>query len=129
MRILLADAQPNVRYALHVLLANRPKLNLAGDATDAYELISRLKADDPDMLILDWMLPGLDEVGSIATLRGIRPDMIIIALSGRPELGHAAIKAGADAFVSKIDPPERLLTAIDRFLSQNDRTPFATNSE
>jgi DNA-binding NarL/FixJ family response regulator len=129
MRILLADAQPNVRYALHVLLANRPKLNLAGDATDAYELMSRLTADDPDMLILDWMLPGLDEVGSIATLRDIRPDMIIIALSGRPELGHAAIKAGADAFVSKIDPPERLLTAIDRFLSQNDRTPFATNSE
>ncbi len=129
MRILLADAQPNVRYALHVLLANRPKLNLAGDATDAYELMSRLTADDPDMLILDWMLPGLDEVGSIAALRDIRPDMIIIALSGRPELGHAAIKAGADAFVSKIDPPERLLTAIDRFLSQNDRTPIAPNSE
>jgi DNA-binding NarL/FixJ family response regulator len=123
MRILLADAQPNVRYALHVLLANRPKLNLAGDATDAYELISRLKADDPDMLILDWMLPGLDEAGSIAALRDIRPDLIIIALSGRPELGRAAINAGADAFVSKIDPPERLLTAIDRFQSQNDRPP------
>ena len=123
MRILLADAQPNVRYALHVLLANRPELNMAGDATDAYELISRLTADDPDMLILDWMLPGLAEAGSIAALRDIRPDLIIIALSGRPELGHTAINAGADAFVSKIDPPERLLTAIDRFQSQNDRPP------
>jgi len=123
MRILLADAQPNVRYALHVLLANRPELNLAGDATDAHELISRLTADDPDMLILDWMLPGLAEAGSIAALRDIRPDLIIIALSGRPELGHTAINAGADAFVSKIDPPERLLTAIDRFQSQNDRPP------
>ena len=121
MRILLADAQPNVRYALHVLLANRPELNLADDATDAYELISRLTEDDPDMLILDWMLPGLAEAGSIAALRDIRPDLIIIALSGRPELSHAAINAGADAFVSKIDPPERLLTAIDRFQSQNDR--------
>jgi DNA-binding NarL/FixJ family response regulator len=123
MRILLADAQPNVRYALHVLLANRPELNLAGDATDAYELISRLRADDPDMLILDWLLPGLAEAGSIAALRDIRPDLIIIALSGRPELGHTAINAGANAFVSKIDPPERLLTAIDRFQSQNDRPP------
>jgi DNA-binding NarL/FixJ family response regulator len=123
MRILLADAQPNVRYALHVLLANRPELNLARDATDAYELISRLRADDPDMLILDWMLPGLAEAGSIAALRDIRPDLIIIALSGRPELGHTAIIAGANAFVSKIDPPERLLTAIDRFQSQNDRPP------
>ena len=123
MRILLADAQPNVRYALHILLANRPELNLASDATDAYELISRLTADNPDMLILDWMLPGLAEAGSIAALRDIRPDLIIIALSGRPELGHTAINAGADAFVSKIDPPERLLTAIDRFQSQNDRPP------
>ena len=129
MRILLADAQPNVRYALHVLLANRPELNLAEDATDASELISLLTAEDPDMLILDWMLPGLAEVGSIAALRDIKPNLIIIALSSRPELGREAINAGADVFVSKIDPPERLLTAIDRFQSQNDRSPVATNSE
>jgi CheY-like chemotaxis protein len=81
------------------------------------------------MLILDWMLPGFTEAGSIAALRDISPDLIIIALSGRPELGAEAINAGADAFVSKIDPPERLLTTIDRFQSQSDRTPVSTKSE
>ena len=123
MRILIADAQSNVRHALRVLLARRSELILAGDASDAYELIILLTATDPDMLILDWMLPGLAEAGAIAALRDVRPGLIIIALSGRPELGAEAINAGADAFVSKIDPPERLLTTIDRFQKQSDRTP------
>ena len=129
MRILLADAQPNVRYALHVLLANRPELILAGDATDVLELTSLLVATDPDMLILDWLLPGLSEAGSIAALREIRPGLVIIALSGRPELGREAIEAGADAFISKIDPPERLLTAIDQYQSPRDRSPIAAKTE
>ena len=123
MRILIADAQSNVRHALRVLLARRSELILAGDASDAYELIILLTATDPDMLILDWMLPGLAEAGAIAALRDVRPGLIIIALSGRPELGAEAINAGADAFVSKIDPPERLLSTIDRFQKQSDRIP------
>ena len=129
MRILLADAQANVRYALHVLLAGRPELNFAGDATDAFELIDLLTTANPDMLILDWMLPGLSEAGSIAVLREIRSDLVIIALSGRPELRREAINAGADVFVSKIDPPERLLTAIDQFQSLSDRPTDRAKSE
>lgn len=127
MKILLADDQPNVLYALHVLLASRPELKLAGEAMDAYELFALLKTTNPDMLILDWLLPGLSEAGSIDALRELRPGLIIIALSGRPELGREAINSGADVFVSKIDPPERLLAAIDRYHSQGASTPITTS--
>ena len=125
MRILLADDQPNVRYALSVLLTRQSELDMVGEATDAYELEALMTSVEPDMLILDWLLPGLAEVGSIAALRFNRPELIIIALSGRPELGREAINGGADAFVSKIDPPERLLITIDRFQNQADRFPLA----
>ncbi len=127
MKILLADDQSNVLYALHVLLASRPELNLAGEAMDAHELFALLKTASPDMLILDWLLPGLSGAGSIDTLRELRPGIIIIALSGRPELGREAISSGADAFVSKIDPPERLLAAIDSFHNQDASAPVASS--
>jgi hypothetical protein len=48
----------------------------------------------------------------LSLLRGACPDLCVIALSGRPEARQAAIYAGADAFVSKADPPERLLMTI-----------------
>lgn len=124
MRILLADGQPNVRHALHVLLARRPELDLVGDATDGCELKNLLSTTDPDLLILDWMLPGLAEEGSIQAIRMIQPELKIIALSSRPEHGREAISAGADAFVSKIDPPEKLLIAIDRFRNNPDPSPI-----
>ncbi len=50
--------------------------------------------------------------GLLSALRGVCPDLFVIALSGRTEMRRAALDAGADAFVYKCDPPERLLAAI-----------------
>lgn len=122
MRILIADDQPNVRYALRVLFKQRPDLVLVGEAMDAFELQAMLSTTNPGMLIVDWMLPGLVEIGSIAELQRCKGSLIVIALSGRPELGREALKAGANAFVSKIDPPDKLLKTIDSFQDRTNRT-------
>ena len=112
MRVLLADDNQNVRFALNALLKRRPEIIVAGEANDAAKLLAGLNAVRPDLLLVDWQLPGLAEVGSLPVLRQSHPDLMIIALSGRPELGHEALSNGADDFVSKIDPPEILLRAI-----------------
>ena len=118
MRILLADNQPKVRFALRVLLVSMSDISVVGEVTDADELVSQIDSTNPDMVILDWQLPGLREIGSILALRKDRPDLFVIALSGRPELEQAALDAGADYFVSKIDPPDRLLATVSRFQKQ-----------
>jgi DNA-binding NarL/FixJ family response regulator len=118
MRILLADDQPKVRFALRVLLVSMSDISVVGEVTDADELVSQIDSTNPDMVILDWQLPGLREIGSILALRKDRPDLFVIALSGRPELEQAALDAGADYFVSKIDPPDRLLATVSRFQKQ-----------
>ena len=112
MRILLADDQPNVRFALRVLLERQPGLAVVGEATDRNDLMDRVEMTLPDVVLLGWELPGLVSMGSLSPLRHIRPDLLVIALSGRAEARLAALSAGADAFVSKGDPPERLLAAI-----------------
>ncbi len=115
MRILLADDELNVRFALKVLIQQRPQWEIVEEAVDANSLLAQLAKECPDIVILDWLLPGLKKSGSLSALRQICPDLFVIAVSGRPELGEAALKAGADVFVSKIDPPERLLAAIAEF--------------
>ena len=117
MRILLADDQPKVRFALRVLLERQPGLKVVGEATDAEGLLAQVKATRPDLVLLDWELPGLavsepSEQGLLMALRRVCPDTFVIALSGRLEARQAALDAGADAFVYKCDPPERLLAAI-----------------
>lgn len=113
MRIVVADKQPKVRFALKVLLERQAEFKVVGETGNTCELLDLLEERRPDMLLLGWDLPGLAQNTSVSALRAVRPGLLVIALSGIPEARHAALEAGADAFVSKVDPPERLLAAID----------------
>lgn len=113
MRILVADHQIQVRYGLRVLLEQHPTWQIVGEARDADALFAQLADTAPDVLLIDWGLPGLQAVGSLTAVRSIIPHAVIITLSSRPELRREALSAGADAFVSKVDPPEHLLSAIE----------------
>jgi DNA-binding NarL/FixJ family response regulator len=113
MRILIADDQPKVRFALRVLLERQPEIEVVGEARDAEELLRQAEATLPDLVLLGWELPGLADSDCLPTLRRICPGLFVVALSCRPDMRRSALAAGADAFASKTDPPERLLVAID----------------
>jgi DNA-binding NarL/FixJ family response regulator len=113
MRILLADDQATVRSALQLLLEEDPELNVVGEATDARELLTQAGIACPDLVLLDWELPGSQAADLLPALRQRHPHLVVIALSGRPEARQSALAAGADAFVSKGDPPERLLATVN----------------
>ena len=112
MQILLADNQPKVRFGLRVLLERQPGLNVVGEVSNAEDLLAQTEATCPDLVLLDWELPGLAGGDLLSALCAACPDLFVIVLSGRTEVRRAALAAGADAFVSKYDPPERLLVAI-----------------
>jgi DNA-binding NarL/FixJ family response regulator len=111
-RILIADDEPNVRFALRVLLAQQPGLRVEGEAADAKALLERMEADCPEVVLLDWDLGGVTGDDLLPAMRQRCPRTAVIVLSGKPGIGAAALAAGADAFVSKADPPEGLLAAI-----------------
>ena len=129
MRVLLADDQAKVRSALRLVLEQQPGVSILGEAVDTTGLLDWVKAACPDLVLLDWELPGLKTAGPstvlrqaqdgssgqglLSTLRELCPCLAVIALSGRPEARRAALDAGVDAFVSKGDPPERLLAAVN----------------
>jgi DNA-binding NarL/FixJ family response regulator len=112
MRILLADAQTRVRFALRVLLERQSGFEVVGEATSAEDLLARAAVSCPHVVLLDWNLAGTAGARLLLALRRDCPDVAIIVLSGRPEASRAALAAGADAFVSKGNPPEHLLASI-----------------
>ena len=113
MQVILADDQAKIRSALRLLLEHQPDVEILGEAVDTTGLLDWVKAASPDLVLLDWELPGLPAVTLLPLLHTHCPGLRVIALSSRPEVRQVALDAGADAFVCKGDPPEELLIAID----------------
>ncbi len=112
MKIGIADPQGRVRFSLRVLLEQQTGWIVAGEAADCDELFEMLYRGFPDLLLLDWDLPNLIPEDLLRLLRAQHPGLKIIVMSGRQELQQTALQAGADAFASKANSPEKLLTVI-----------------
>ena len=112
LRILIADDNPAIRSALALLLETRLNVIIVG-VTDQMELlltdVARLQ---PDIVILDWELPGLPEKSRIAALRMLQPTLKVVVTSSRPEVSQQALTPQADSYVSKTQPPEQVVQAI-----------------
>lgn len=112
MHIIVADAQSTVRSAIRLLLEHQPESNIIEEAANIQELLNNFRRNLPDMLLIDWELLGIEPDKLLARLRVLHPNLIIIVLNSKPQTRQIALAAGADEFVSKNDPPERLLAAM-----------------
>jgi DNA-binding NarL/FixJ family response regulator len=120
MRILLADNDARVRSALRTLLRQEPGHIVLRESGDVDSLASQVREFQPELLLLDWELPGRPAAALLFALGGAGRRPRVIVLSTRPESEKEALSAGADAFVCKGDPPERLLSSF-RALVQEER--------
>ena len=112
LRVLIADDQPRVRSALRLLLIQEPGMMVVGEAGNVEQALRLVAEHRPDLVLLDWELPNWGGPAALEGLRAVQPGLVVIALSGQPEACREALRAGADGFVSKGDPPERLLAAM-----------------
>jgi DNA-binding NarL/FixJ family response regulator len=112
MRTILADREATVRRALRDLLQHDLGMDVVGEADTAGRLAGQVRAQRPDLLVVDWELVAEPPAATLAALRRACPGLHIIALSLRPEARQAALSAGADAFVSKVEAPDHLIQAV-----------------
>jgi DNA-binding NarL/FixJ family response regulator len=108
-RVYLADAQRDERSALRLLLLDL-KMKMVGEAGDWPTTLAQAPATNLDMLLVDWdLLPNGLGVQSLAQLRLACPNAIVVVLISHLDARHqAALSAGADAFISKGEAPERV---------------------
>jgi DNA-binding NarL/FixJ family response regulator len=95
--------------ALHTLLKQEPEQVAVRESTDVSSLTVQVKEFKPELVLLDWELPGRPAAALLFSLHGLNYHPKVIVLSTRPESEREALGAGADAFVCKGDPPDQLL--------------------
>ena len=117
MRVGLADSQAEVRVALRLLLERKLGLQVVGEVDTAAELLAVLAACDPDLVLLHWRLPDIQPTELLPALHTDFLRLRIIVLSVQPEIESAALAAGADAFISKVDPPAQVVKTIAQVLA------------
>ncbi len=116
MRILVANRNAALRSAVTLYLQNMLELDTVCEAGDDEELLAQAEAFQPDIVLLDWELPGPTGAELLASLRAFDPRPSVIVLGSRLEQRPEALAAGADSFVYKGDPPRWLLTTV-RFVA------------
>ncbi len=121
LRIVIADREATTRLALRMLLHEEPGLLVVGQAGDGQELLDKVRETRPRLVLLDWDLPGPPVEVLLSSLQVLSERTAVIVLGARQELRNPTLAAGADAFVSKSDPPKRLLTAIRALSAEGQR--------
>lgn len=112
MHVLLATKHPNLRLSIELLLSHEPGVAVLGAASETEGLLALIKSTSPDIVILDWDLPGRLMVDFLDEAHILAVQAKFIVLGNQPEMRRQALQAGADAFVVEGDPPEKLLAAF-----------------
>ena len=115
IKLLLVDDHPVVRKGLHSCLANRENLKIVGEAGDGAESIRIAKELEPDIVLMDINMPGMDGLAVTETLRKETPKIKVLVLSMHSGRDYVLriIKAGARGYVLKDAPTDELVKAIE----------------
>jgi DNA-binding NarL/FixJ family response regulator len=113
-RLLIVDDHPLTREALSSLLRAHG-FDVVGCASDGEEAIGAAARLQPDLVLLDLSMPGLDGVHALPLLRTAAPEseVVVLTASGTEENLLASIRAGAAGYLLKTEPPERIASFLD----------------
>jgi len=114
VRVVLADDHQLVRTGVKALLGLIKGVEVIAEAKDGAELLSLVDGLQPDLVITDLAMPGLDGTQAITAIRRQHPDLPILVLSmhEEPEVVRHAAAAGASGYVMKGAPPFELEQAV-----------------
>ena len=114
IRILIADDHSVVRQGLKMFLGLDPELEVVGEASDGEEAVSKAKELQPDVVLMDLLMPKMDGITATATIRRAQPDTEVIALTSVLEDASvvAAVRAGAIGYLLKDTQADELCSSI-----------------
>jgi len=113
-RILIVDDHPLMRLALRTQIEGEPGWSVAGEAANGREAVEKAAALQPDIILMDVLMPEMDGVTAIQNILQARPECHILVLTSSADNRHlaAALRAGATGYLLKDAPLEELLRAI-----------------
>jgi DNA-binding NarL/FixJ family response regulator len=116
IRVLLVDDQPLLRTGFRMILSSEPDLQIVGEAGDGAAAVEAARKLNPDVVLMDIRMPGMDGIQATRALAGPGVEspvkVLILTTFGSDEYVVESLRAGASGFLLKDAPPEDLVEAI-----------------
>jgi DNA-binding NarL/FixJ family response regulator len=112
--VVIADDQALVRSGLRMILEAEPDLTVVGEAADGADAVRLVAAVEPDVLLLDVQMPGVDGLDAMVELAGTGTTTRVLMLTtfDLDEYVYRAMRAGASGFLLKDMPAEDIVVAV-----------------
>lgn len=113
-RVLVVDDDPMVRTGLSMILGGTPRIELVGEATNGEEAIAAVLRLRPHVVLMDIRMPVRDGLSAATEILAAAapPRVIMLTTFDADEMVIRALRAGADGFLLKDTPPERIVASI-----------------
>ena len=104
-RVVVVDDVAQMRWLLTSLLSLDSDFDVVGEGSDGLAAIDVVTEQQPDVVLLDWWMPGVDGLAALPEIRRLAPRAIVVLMSASPpsEMQSWATEVGADGFYNK-DP-------------------------
>ena len=114
VRVLIVDDQALLRGSLRVLIETEPDLIVVGEAGTGAEAVDLVRAEGPDVVLMDVRMPGMDGIEATRriTAHEHAPKILVLTTFDLDEYVYSALRAGASGFLLKDTPPAQLLDAV-----------------
>ena len=114
IRLLIADDHLIVRKGIKVLIATEKDMQVVGEAENGVEAVEKAAALEPDVILMDIVMPEMDGIEATRRITADRPETRILVLTSfaADDKVFPAVKAGALGYLLKDSTPEQLLEAI-----------------
>ena len=114
IRILLVEDNDVFRQALELLLGLEAGFEVVGAVTDGTAVVAACERLDPDVVVMDFRLPGMDGVEATAALRAARPEIAVVCLtaSASPRELDALAQAGVVTCLRKDQSLDEIVDAV-----------------
>jgi len=131
IRVLIVDDHSVVRMGLRVFFDLQDDIEVVGEAADGSEGVAMARRLEPDVVLMDLLMPNMDGVTAIGRIKAERPQTEIVTMTSfiEEEKVTAALEAGASGYVLKDAEAEEVATAVARRLAQRMRAKKAGEDE
>jgi DNA-binding NarL/FixJ family response regulator len=122
VRVLIADDHALVREGIRKVLGFADDIEVVGEAATAADVLNRVQAGDVDLLLLDLLMPGSNDVDLIERVGQALPKLPILVLTmhADPHIARRALQAGALGYLTKDTSPELLIDAVHHVAAGRD---------
>ena len=114
IRVLIVDDHAVVRTGLRVFLDLQPDIEVVGEAADGSEGVAMARRLEPDVILMDLLMPNMDGITAIGRVKAERPETEIVTMTSFIEEDKvtAALEAGASGYVLKDAEAEEVAAAV-----------------